>query len=72
MKTIPQNDYAARIRFHAERLAKLNDVDTAMAFHHFLGAVEGMCEPKSLINPGPNRERLLLALERAVNTVSGS
>jgi hypothetical protein len=72
MKTIAANDHSARLRFHAERMRGMTHEQTSYAFHYFLGALESMCEPKSCINPGPNREALVLALERAINSQTGT
>lgn len=61
-----------RITTHAERLALLTPDQQARAFHHFLGAIESLTQPKSWTNPGPNREQLARALERAVNSQTGT
>lgn len=65
-------NYAARIRAHTERLCSLPDRDAMLAFHHFAGALAVMCEPKSYINPGPTRQRLCEAFERAINRRTGT
>lgn len=57
---------------HSERAIRLETTKCAMAFAHFLGALQVMLAPASIVNKGPTREQIALALERAVNSQTGT
>jgi hypothetical protein len=63
-------DHAAQLQVQIERLKNLTDVESNLAFFHFLGAVGVILNPRNTTHV-PIPARIIAALERAIDAKLG-